>query len=374
MEEMIGFLQDEGYSQGEIDEMISPMDAYEGRATADSSPGGQAGADVREAVTAVLTAARDGQQQPGPQKAVTAVVATKAAAKKVVPSVPAAKAAMAVRVDTEGTYRDFKAGGAPAEDYGDLPDVSEDWTEAIERGQRAALFGETAAQQGYIVGYGVGPQGDQACILCGRAGAGSAVCAECRAHRGKLLQAVLGFGERGSAADIYGDFGDRGSAADIYGIGYTARQMELLGYTARQMELVGYTARQMELIGEVDALEVPAGAESEEVPLSFSSAVDPRHITAWKRGDSLYSSIRLVGWDGHSRILTATMPYGKSLGIVVGYAQSAAPYAPLSIIDPLARQLGAGSLIPRLAAGSPAVLHAVHGKPAPFITAAVQVR
>ena len=78
---------------------------------------------------------------------------------------------------------------------------------------------------------------------------------------------------------------------------------------------------------------------------------------------------RVTGWDGEPRVLTAATPYAKEVGVVVGYANSAAiaPAQTLAVLDPLARQLGASQLLPRLAAAAPAVLRVSADKAAPLV-------
>jgi hypothetical protein len=392
-EALIGALEEAGLSDGEIEDMLSPMDRYDGHAAAAEAPPGTAGEEVHDAVRKVLTAARDSRRPPGKQKAAK-------------PGEAAAPGAKAIRVDTEESYKPLRAamasgaGGPSARgDYAqptadDLAELADremlgfgELSERLGFGALSAELGYTARQNelpsAFLGVGGIGPRGDQACILCGRAGAGSAVCAACRGKHAQLLQTVLGFGERGSAADIYGAAPMPGTAASLEMLGYTARQMELLGYTARQMELLGYTARQMELvgytarqlelIGEVAALEEPTPGQDEgAVPLTFAEPGTTRHVHAWKAGPTIYSSVRLTGWDRKPRILTAATPYEKAMGIVIGLAGRAgvAPAAAIGIADPLARALGASALIPRIAAASPAVLKIAKKKAAPFITAA----
>lgn len=126
---------------------------------------------------------------------------------------------------------------------------------------------------------------------------------------------------------------------------------------------------------EAAALMSPSDASAETIPLSFEQPDAEEHVATWKQGDNLYASMRVVGWDGCPRILTTTTPYHKEVGAVVGYATRAgvSPSAMLGVLDPLARTLGVSSLVPRLAASAPAVLHEVHGKVAPLVMATLPV-
>jgi hypothetical protein len=125
------------------------------------------------------------------------------------------------------------------------------------------------------------------------------------------------------------------------------------------------------MIGDVQALSVPSTVFAEEAPLSFHDPEISQHVAAWRQGPNIFASIRVPGWDGEPRILTATTPYAREVGIVVGYAESAriAPTNTITILDSLAKQLGASRLLPRMAAAAPAVLRAVHGKTAPLLFA-----
>lgn len=129
------------------------------------------------------------------------------------------------------------------------------------------------------------------------------------------------------------------------------------------------------LIGNVLALSVPSTVYAEEIPLSFHRPDQHQHIAAWRQGAHIYGSIRVTGWDGQPRILTGATPYAKEVGIVVGYATSARipPAHTLAVLDPLARQLGASRLLPRLAASAPSVLRMAHGKLAPLVMTAMPV-
>jgi hypothetical protein len=394
--DLVGFMQEEGYSDQDISEILSPMDLYEGHAVDAEPPRGRydgepAPTPVERDVHAVLRQARD-ERKPTVVHVATAPGAV----------VSPAEDPKAVRVDTEESFKGFRS----AFDASPHDDI-----DAIATAAQDELMGKAGGTLSEAALLGILPAATQACVLCGRRAAGSAACAACRSKHSHLMQRVIGFGERGAASqlDMVG-FGERGSAADMYHLygdevgytanqmelatrpddgfvgytarqmellGYTARQMEMLGYTARQMELLGYTARQMELIGEVDALEQPSGDEpSEAIPMSFASPVDAEHIETWKGGPHLYSALRIVGWDGLPRVLTATQPYAKSMGIVVGMMERAgvSPARNVALADTLTRTLGAGELIPRIAAGSPGILRLAHGQEAPFLTAIVPAR
>ena len=128
-------------------------------------------------------------------------------------------------------------------------------------------------------------------------------------------------------------------------------------------------------VDEAGALTSPSAAPAESIPLSFSQPDAYQHVATWKQGDNLYASMRIVGWDGLPRVLTATTPYSREVATVVGYAAKAglSPSQTLAAVDPLARTLGASKLIPQLAAASPGVLRAVHGKITPLVMATMPV-
>lgn len=126
---------------------------------------------------------------------------------------------------------------------------------------------------------------------------------------------------------------------------------------------------------EAASLTSPSDTPEEAIPMSFTQPDADEHVAAWKQGDSLYASIRVTGWDGHPRILTASTPYAREVATVVGYAESARipPSQTLAVLDPLARTLGASRLVPRLAASAPAVLRVAHDKLTPLVMATMPV-
>lgn len=367
--EIVGFLKEQGYDDHDIGEMLTPMEQYNNGgsrtgAVSQSFWGPDAGAripsdtgmdlgtplerDDAGALRAILTVARDSRRRPGPQ----AAVAPGALQGNVKP----------VRVDSEESYRNLRR-AMDKRPTGDLPHNAPSIDDLAEQGQRE-LMGEARGVDFYTAERPIGLCGllsEQACLLCGTKYAGTALCQRCR--QSPRLQALLGFGERGAASDIYG-----GGVDSV--VGYTARQSELtpyqssVGYTARQMELDPYKSSVVDLLGDLAALETPStlteDLSEETIRLSFSRPDMNKHIASWQHGPDLYSSIRMTGWDGAPRVLTATMPYAKSMGVVVGYATRAGvpPAQLIGMAHPLAQQLGASSLLPRLAASSPAVLGA----------------
>ncbi len=397
-EELVGALMDEGYSPQEVREMMGPMLAErDNESESDHREMGHDPMGRAELLQHILTQARDDRQAPGP----TAVVPS-----GVIRSLPNARHAKPVRVDTEESYRAFRSSGNE-----DLP---EDNIEALSTAAQDELMG--FGERGYasqIIGnimdmvpasqipfQSLSPH--QTCIVCGADG--GVVCPECGSRlpeiiglfdRGYASQNIVpvGFGERGSAAAMYDD--DMPSAT-IEGDDDFYRLERMIGasddefYRLDRMRggespLVGgddfyrldrhegYSSGLSALIGDVLALSVPSTVYAEEIPLSFKRADQVKHTTAWKQGAHIYGSIRVTGWDGQPRILTTATPYAREVGIVVGYSSSASipPSHTLAIIDPLARQLGASRLFPRLAAASPAVLRVAHEKSAPILLTAM---
>lgn len=196
----------------------------------------------------------------------------------------------------------------------------------------------------------------QTCVICGRSARGGGFCPSCQ---GKI---VLGLFERGSAAEGYGEegglreilgFGERGSAAEGY----------------------GEDADLLTIVGEVAALETPASAYAEQteepINLTFATKDQKDHVAAWRHGPDIYASARITGWDGQPRILTATTPYHKMQGVVVGYAERAGVSTDrlLPMLHGLTQHLGAGALVRHIAVASPAVLRHVHGRGGPLVVA-----
>lgn len=348
--ELVGFLLGEGYSTEAVGDMLTPMEMYDEGESAIPTRGTSSLQsrtpyeiyDTDETVKKITQVMREDRQPPGPQ------VASATPAKN-----PAAKA---IRVDTEPSFKAFRAGAAnkpPADDV-----------EAVEAVAMRELLGEGP-------GEGLGDHGmygdfyripvtdsrigddfyrvpvtssrilgeDQPCVVCGKT-CGQAVCGVC-----------LGFGERGSAADIYGAFGDRGAASTS------------------------------NLMGDVQALSVPSLMhEGATIPLNFrNQTAQPdadQHVGAWQSGDNIYTSVRLTGWDRQPRVLTMTTPYSKEMGIIVGYAErlGIAPASYLPVIDTLAKRNGASKLVPITCAGAASVLRAVRGRRGPLVLGLVPGR
>jgi hypothetical protein len=128
-------------------------------------------------------------------------------------------------------------------------------------------------------------------------------------------------------------------------------------------------------VSEMSSLSRLSDAPAEAIPLSFSQPDADEHVATWKQGDDLYASIRVTGWDGRPRILTASTPYAKEVATVVGYATESRipPSQTLAVLDPLARSLGASRLVPRLAASAPAVLRVSSDKLTPLVLATMPV-
>ena len=359
--EIVGHLIEQGYDEDEVRSMLTPMEIYdEDDGQSAVPPAGtvsltsmtpfeiydDGGSDLttarqerQRALRAVLSVARDSRQRPGPQLVAHGGLVKSAS------DVPKAVAAKAVRVDTENTYRDFRRS---------MTDVkSDDLIDALSERAQSELMGESHNQPTWTRTF----PGDQVCLLCAREGSDSAICAACRGGASPAMSILLGFGDRGAASEdsLFGDFGDRGAASEdsLFDL--------------------------PEILGDVLSLEspLPAYDELRDVPLSFrgqtSNPDAGKHINSWRHGSNLYSSIRVTGWDGEPRILTATAPYGKAMGVVVGYAERAAlsPTDLLGLLEPLAEQDGASRLIPRLAAASPAVLLATAGRQLPVIVGIV---
>jgi hypothetical protein len=413
MKDVLGALMDEGYSPQEARELMGPlaaeMDADDDLSSQHLDPSGR-----QQALHDILRQARDERQPPGPQAV---------AAQGLVRALPNARKAAPVRVDTEESYQLFRASG-------------QDDVEALSTAAEDELLGERVgdimdmqpASQTSLIGV------DQSCLLCGTPTGGSVVCGACKDRmpaiiglfdRGYASQDIVGFGERGSAASLYDDnpSATLGADDDFYRLQRTVEESALVGddpfyrleRTDEESALIGedfyrriselstvngmyrrpaemsvvgmdnfYRMSRMSLeegglsalLGNVMALAVPSTVYAEEVPLSFNRLDQHQNVSAWKQGAHVYGSIRVTGWDGQPRILTAATPYAKEVGIVVGYAASAhiAPSHTLAVLDPLARQLGASRLIPRLAAAAPPVLRITSDKVTPLIVTAMPVR
>lgn len=341
--EIVGFMREQGYDDSEIREAIGPdmlseishIDEELGVTGTPMNRYDQGGAfdDAPAAVYDILSVARSERRPPGPQ-----VVLAPGAAKT--------RPAKAVRVDTEKSYKGFRRAMKPrAPGAGDAPQNVPSLDALAER-EKQILMGEDAGEfyrrddgsealwgdfyrrrDGAEALWGESILGaSQVCVLCGGGSPGRAICGSCANY------AVVGFGERGSAADIYTD--------DALEAG---------------------TAAQLELLGDIAALETPWPAYDEAhgvIPLSFSQPEAGHHIAAWQSGPDLYSSLRIMGWDRQPRILTATAKFDKAMEAVVGYAARAgiSPAELIGIAAPLARRLGASALIPRVAAASPGLL------------------
>ncbi len=405
-------MRDEGHDDSEIGEllMLSPWEVYDSlnvdlapppppvdsTPTASAPPAPTAQIDKKKStITAVLTVARDKRKPPKKQVVV-------APAPTASPTGPVAAPAdvQAIRVETEDSYRQFRSQmdgrGAPASaqalDYSD-----EDPAAVIERAAQNELLGfddfyvrpqeVSSVLGGSTPGFYVRPQErgelfgtSPTCLLCGRENANSAVCSVCRAH-----PSIIGYPMPGTARGL-----------EMLGLRPgTARLHEMLGLrpgTARLHEMLGFGERgsaadmynedfyvrpeeraELSLIGAVSALESPYATAYDgcttqtEIPLSLKahmrSGQDPnKHVSTWQYGPNLYSSARITGWDGKPRILTSTVPYAKSMGVVVGYAQEAircglvdehtVRAALPEVGNPLARQLGVSSLLPRIGAAA----------------------
>lgn len=387
MEELLGFLQDEGYSPKEIRELVGPYvaEAEEGLSEVSDDPGGRG-----QALKDVLTLARDARTPPGPQEAVPSGAL----------HVPADQSVKAIRVDTEESYREFRQsgeGGAGQEPL-DMPGSSENITDALSHFSQEEVLGNVmdfgpASHGALFEGAHGGLSPNQDCLLCGRKSPCEPLCASCRAHHVELFQrgyasqvlgslqkqsAYAGYEfERGYASQVIGKgrhhvgFEGRGPASHLTEDAYLSATVGD-GFFRRTQDTAEYGYDGLSaLIGDVSALAVPSTVFAEETPLSFHRPDQQAHTSAWKQGGQLYSSIRVTGFDGRSRVLTATTPYAKEVGIVVGYAESAriAPTHTVAILDPLARQLGSSRLFPRLAAAAPAVLRVAREHAAPHITA-----
>jgi hypothetical protein len=431
MQDVIGALMDEGYSPQEVREMVGPM-----LAEMDDASESDLGSHVldrvveesghEQAVQAILTRARDSRQPPGPQVVVPSGV---------INSLPQSTAAKPIRVDTEDSYRAFRRSGRdlPEDEVEALSARAQDELMGdFERGYASQwMVGNVMDHEvASVTALHDNPNVslDQACVLCGVPG-GVVVCANCGDRlpallglfdRGYASQHIVGLFERGAAASLHDDNPSTGVHGYLDGAGvhgyldgagvhgdddfYRLQRMsddessvlgagefyrlpvqDAEGWSAGQSPLVGqdgfYRLPRHSLdagglspiIGDVMALSVPSTVYAEEIPLSFHRPDQYRHIAAWKQGAHIYGSIRVTGWDGQPRILTAATPYVKEVGIVVGYSTSAAipPTQTIAVIDPLARQLGASYLLPRLAAAAPAVLRVSHDKLAPIIMTAM---
>ena len=174
-----------------------------------------------------------------------------------------------------------------------------------------------------------------------------------------------------------------GSDDPFYRLKYQTQERAIVGnddpfyrmtYQTREA-VVGAMYSLSRFMDEAYALSSPADGEAQSVPLAFEQPDAEQHIATWKQGDNLYASMRVVGWDGQPRVLTASTPYSHEVGCVMGYATAMrVPRSQLlGALDPLARTLGASKLVPRLAASAPAVLHAVHGQVAPLVMATMPV-
>jgi len=433
MDDVVGALMDEGYSPQEVREMVGPM-----MVDMDENNESDLGSHVldlvhpatdqeaptsgrEQVVRAVLTQARDSRQPPGPRVVVPSGV---------VHSMPESGAAEAVRVDTEDSYRAWRAGGT---------DQPKDDVEHLDRQAQAELMGDF--ERGYasqLIGNIMDMQPasatalhddphvsvDQSCVMCG-VNSGSVVCENCVDR----LPTMLGLFERGYASQVIGLF-ERGAAASMHddnpsthGYDYDTGDVEydtsVLGSDAEEFyrlqrmneggssvvgqdgfyrlprhqpgaggrsptSMVGDDFYRLprhsieagglsSFIGDVMALAVPSTVYAEQIPLSFHRHDQRQNIAGWKQGDRIFGSIRVTGWDGQPRILTGTTPYVKEVGIVVGYSTSASipPTQTIAIIDPLARQLGASRILPRLAAAAPAVLRVSSDKLSPLVMTAM---
>lgn len=322
--EIVGFLKDEGYSDSDVEGMLTPMEYYDGgESVLDPGPAiemdpGLVGPPStrydKGPSMDILREAQASRQRPGPQVIVPAAARA-----------PAGKKVKAVRVDTEGSYRAWRK--RPAQmSLEDSPQHAPSIEALAEHEQRILMGDSVGAGDGfYRRDDGAGSfamlSAGQSCVLCGSASPGTSVCGGCRGS------VVVGFGERGSAADIYDD--DAPTLTD--------------------------------LLGDLDALETPMqqydGGDS-AIPLSFTQREAAQHVAAWQSGPDVYSSIRLTGWDGEPRILTSTTRLDRATADVVGYAARAGvdSVSLIGVVGPLARQLAAGGLIPRLAAASPVLL------------------
>jgi hypothetical protein len=405
MKEVLGALMDSGYSPQEVRELMGPLaaelDNDDDLASHVHDPGGR-----EAALHAVLKQAQADRRPPGPQVVPAALVNAGAKARQAKP----------VRVDTEDSYQMFRSSG-------------QDDVESLSTAAEDEMLGNFDPERGYasqeIVMIGV----DQACILCGTPG-GSVVCGGCKQRmpslvglfdRGYASQDIVpvGFGERGSAAALYDDNPSATIGNDFYRLSRTDEETALVGEddfyrlermlgadmysmerTDEETALVGedfyrriselstvvgmdnfYRLPRMSvdegglsaLLGNVMALAVPSTVYAEEVPLSFNRLDQNQNVAAWKQGAHIYGSIRVTGWDGQPRVLTASTPYAKEVGIVVGYAQAAGVPSSqlLPILDTAARKLGASRLVPRLAAAAPPVLRITSDKVAPLIVTAM---
>jgi hypothetical protein len=406
--DLVGALMDSGYSPQEAREMMGPlMDALDEDNDLPAQiedPGGR-----QQALHTILQQAQAERQPPGPQAVVPSGV---------VKSLPHSRKAHAVRVDTEDSYRTFRASAQPEDDVDALSTAAQDELMGDfdpDRGYASQIIGAFNPDRGYASQNIVMIGSDQTCVLCG-VPSGTAFCANCaerlpeiiglfdRGYASQDIVPVVGFGERGAAASLYDDNpsatieGDDdfyrreaelsnvlGSDADEFyrlsrmdGDGMYRREAELstvLGqdgfYRLQRMSLEsgGLSA----LIGDVMALSVPSTVYAEEIPLTFHNPDMHQHVSTWKQGGNIYGSIRVTGWDGRPRILTGATSHAREVGIVVGYSSSASvpPTHMIAVLDPLARQLGASRLLPRLAAAAPAVLRVSSDKAGPVVLTAM---
>jgi hypothetical protein len=209
-DDLVGTLMDAGMTPQDARELLGP--AY---ATTHDP-----GAPIEPVVHTLLTVARDDRQPPGPQVAVPSGVRN---------SMPDAKDAKVIRVDTEDTYRDFRGGGGVDMQTLDAPENSESVPDMLNQlsAAEAGLSDTVEFQRGsaaqWLMGAGrkkhkrsrVGDimtrgaastnslfndpafSTDQTCLYCGVPSGGTSACTDC----------IIGFFERGPASDIYGKYG-----------------------------------------------------------------------------------------------------------------------------------------------------------------------
>ena len=152
-------------------------------------------------------------------------------------------------------------------------------------------------------------------------------------------------------------------------IGEASHYVEIIGMVRLDTEesYVDYLGERAATMEErVDALEHELAAHEADpyahvmgadIPLSLPPWAEGK-VRCWREGDELLCSMRLPGPDGKVRIATTSTSLNGSAAEVCGYAMCAGVDAVdmLGAVPVLSEMLGAGGLLPRLAAAAPALL------------------
>jgi hypothetical protein len=403
MQEIIGFLKDEGYSQGEIVDALGGLvdnndvadfgdssdDPIPNIRNTNADDDGMVDPiysdDDRVAMLhRVLKVARDLRQPPGRMVAIPGPLLN------VAPGQVDTSKARPVRVDTEDSYRDFRRRQASGGQGGGGRDI----IDRLSSQAASELMGEVSVEDlngidldplddsgpasrfmlGRMLGVDLDPLGDYVgpasqfmlgggpCLLCGKRSGANGLCPICNA---KKDMAVLGDLDYPNASAMYQD-GEQLHIADMLGT-----QFEYFAASEYLLGAFGDYATASDFMLGVNALDAFTASVYgiEDIPLSYNKRDQP-HLTSWKSGDNLYSSMRVMGWDGQPKIITSTTPFKRAAETVLGYVERAGidPARAQPMLDSLTRQLGASSLVPPMAAASPGILELAREQSAPFKT------